>query len=229
MRKFLPRHFRIWARKRFDNCFSRSDLGIERIGNDSGWWVITSRLTADAKVLSGGAGNDISFEIELARNRGCRVAIFDPSPTAARTFDLVGRNDPRLMCFPIGLDALNNRVSFGGPRHQEEGSFRLPGNGVQGVVQFECVSPQEALVRAGFQKIELVKIDIEGFEYGFLDAMLDANILPPQLAVEFHHFLPQIPFTRTLRLIRRLYRAGYFIAHKEQCDYLFVHRTAHAG
>jgi hypothetical protein len=93
-------------------------------------------------------------------------------------------------------------------------------------LEFECLDPRDALRCAGMDRLELLKLDIEGFEYDFLAAMLSAGIRPVQIAVEFHHFLPGIPVMKTLVALRRLSRAGYRILHKDQCDYLFVHREA---
>lgn len=225
MRRLLPASFRRWARRTFDRFFCRSGLGLERLGRDSGWWVVSSRLKDGAAVLSGGAGNDISFELDLARNRGCQVAVFDPSPTGVATFERSGGAGASLAYFPVGLDGHDHRVGFAAPQDAREGSYSITRADVAAVLELDCLSPASALGRAGFREVELVKIDIEGFEYAFLDAMLAAGITPHQVAVEFHHFLPHIPIGRTWRAIRRLHAAGYRIVHKEQCDYLFVHRS----
>jgi len=225
MRKLLPQSLRRWARRSFDRCFCRSDLGLERIGGDSAWWVVASRLGPGANVLSGGAGQDISFELELVKSRGCRVALFDPSPTGAKTYERTGWADDRLAYHAYGLDASSQSVSFVVPRQPGEGSYGLPGKEEGGRVAFECLSPAGAMERARFDQIEMLKIDIEGFEYGFLEAMLDTALRPPQLGVEFHHFLPHISWTKTWRILRRLRQAGYRIAHKDQCDFLLVHES----
>ena len=39
----------------------------------------------------------------------------------------------------------------------------------------------------GHERLDLLKMDIEGAEYAVLDDMLQSGILPDQLLVEFHH------------------------------------------
>ena len=175
-------------------------------------------------VLSGGAGNDISFEVELAEKFSCRVAVFDPSPTGQKTFDALADRPAKLTFHPIGLSSETSMLRFAEPINAAEGSFHIPVNSAA-VVEFPCVSPLGALSSAGLTDIELLKIDIEGFEYDFLEKMIEQGIRPSQIAVEFHHFMPHIPLRRTLRILWRLRRAGYVIAHKEQCDFLLVHKS----
>lgn len=227
-RRLIPTSFRRRLRLGLDSLFCRRGLDIERLGTDAGWWIVPSLLNRGSAVLSGGAGNDISFELALVARSGCRIALFDPSPTGAATLGRVGAEAARgITYFAAGLAEQSQRVTFAAPRDAAEGSFTVATvSAVATQVEFECLSAADAAARAGFSQVDLLKIDIEGFEYGFLDSWLATPLRPAQIAVEFHHFLPGIPWRRTWRTIRLLRRAGYRIAHKEQCDYLFVHRDA---
>lgn len=244
LRRLLPASFRRRLRRALDALFCRRDLGLERIGGDAAWWIAPHLLNASSSVLSGGAGNDISFELALARRTGCRIALFDPSPTGRATFEKTAAQraleggppcepasvataaETKLRYFGVGLAETSQVVAFAAPRDAAEGSFTVAEVAATATSEFECLAPADALARADFAAIDLLKIDIEGFEYGFLGALLATEHRPAQIAVEFHHFLPHIPFRRTWATIRALRRAGYLIAHKEQCDYLFVHESA---
>lgn len=197
---------------------------MAKVGTICPWTVIQSRLKEGTMVLSGGAGNDISFEVELAEKFSCRVAVFDPSPTGQKTFDALTARPAKLTFHPIGLSAETRLVRFAEPINAAEGSFHIPTNGAV-AIEFPCVSPRDAMRGAGLTHIELLKIDIEGFEYEFLEKMIEQGIRPSQIAVEFHHFMPHVPLRRTLRMLWLLRRAGYLIAHKEQCDFLLVHKN----
>jgi len=186
--------------------------------------VLASRLGPGSVVLSGGAGNDISFELELASRFGCRVAVFDPSPTGSATFDAVQVPPAGISFHKLGLANETRSITFARPMDEAEGSFSVATTSL-GTVEFACVSPKEALSVAGLGQPELLKIDIEGFEYEFLEKMIEQGIRPPQIAVEFHHFMAHVPLRRTLSVLWRLRRSGYVIAHKEQCDFLLIHRS----
>jgi FkbM family methyltransferase len=226
-RQVIPSPIRRWIRRGFDRRFCQEGQGVRRLGSTCVWAVIESRLTSGATVLAGGAGRDISFELELAGRLGCRVALFDPSPTGREMMANLPQLPDTLRFFPLGLAGRSSRVSFALPSDPNEGSFRVatPAQSVSGI-EFECLGPRDSMLRAAMDSLELLKLDIEGFEYDFIDAMLRANIRPAQIAVEFHHFMPGISMMKTLAVTRQLLRAGYQILHKDQCDYLFVHRSA---
>lgn len=224
LRALIPSRLRQAARRTFDRCFHRQGLGLVKLGKICTWTVLESRLKAGAMVISGGAGNDISFEVELAEKYSCRVAVFDPSPTGQKTFDALAERKANLTFHPIGLSAETCMVRFAEPINAAEGSFKIPVSSAN-IVSYPCVSPRDALSSAGLNDIELLKIDIEGFEYDFLGKMIEQGIRPSQIAVEFHHFMPKVSLRRTLRTLWRLRRAGYVIAHKEQCDFLLLHKS----
>jgi FkbM family methyltransferase len=214
-------------RRGFDRRFCSDGRGVQRLGKTCLWAVIEERLKPGTAVLSGGAGRDISFELELAGRLGCRVALFDPSPTGRETIDGLACLPETLQFFPEGLAGHSSRLSFALPEDPGEGSFRVANCSIgQPNAEFECLGPVDSMSRAGMDSVELLKLDIEGFEYGFLEAMLSARIRPTQIAVEFHHFMPGISAMKTLGTMQRLISAGYRILHKDQCDYLFVHREA---
>jgi len=226
-RQILPVPTRRWLRRGFDRQFCRPGHGVRKLGTTCAWAVIEERMQPGASVLSGGAGRDISFEVELAGRRGCQVALFDPSPTGQDTWTALVDPPKTLRYFPDGLAGESARCAFARPADPAEGSFRQAGAGAmtaENKMEFACLGPREALQCAGLEQLELLKLDIEGFEYDFIASMLGAGIRPVQIAVEFHHFLPGIPLMKTLTALRQLRAAGYRILHKDQCDYLFVHR-----
>ena len=216
--------FRRKARLWFDRLFWKNMADVTLLGGESDWWVCTRLLAPGSMVLSGGAGKDVSFECALV-HRGCKVAVFDPSPTGKATMEKEVNQLQGLQFFPQGLAAREAAVKFALPAIPEEGSFRLAAENTDSDdVEFRCVPPKKALELAGFADCSLCKLDIEGFEYEVLAALLRAGLRPMQIAVEFHHFMPGIQWRQTLDSIRELRRAGYRIVRKRQTDYLFVRR-----
>jgi hypothetical protein len=63
----------------------------------------------------------------------------------------------------------------------------------------------------GHDRVDLLKMDIEGAEYGVLDDLLASDIIVGQLLVEFHHRWPEVGIDKTKRAIRLLNGAGYRI------------------
>jgi len=158
----------------------------------------------------------MSFELELAKTTGKPVLVFDPSPTGIAT---VAASDTRnLRFFPIGIAATTGRVEFSLPKDPGGGSYSVPREGIE-KISFECWNLAYIMSRNGDTSIDLLKMDIEGFEYDIIDQFIEQRVPIRQLCVEFH---PRLRPGRTLRTIRKLYGAGYRIIHKHRGDHTFV-------
>ena len=65
--------------------------------------------------------------------------------------------------------------------------------------------------RLGHDHIDLLKMDIEGAEYGVIADLLSCNIRVNQLLVEFHHRWPEVGVNKTKHAIRQLNERGHWI------------------
>jgi len=79
-----------------------------------------------------------------------------------------------------------------------------------------CLSLESLMARFGHERIDLLKLDIEGAEGPLLDAMLAGPLRPGVLCVEFDR--PEPPWALRGRL-RRLERAGYVVRQAEDRNY----------
>jgi len=163
-----------------------------------------------------GVGQGMSFELELAKMMPRPVLVFDPSPTGINT---VAASDTRnLQFFPVGLAAHTGVLQFSVPKDPGEGSYSVVQNDVD-VVSFECYDLPTIMRKNGDAAIDLLKMDIEGFEYDIIHQFLDRRIPVRQLCVEFHSWLRP---GQTRKTITRLYCAGYRIIHKHRGDHTFL-------
>ena len=65
--------------------------------------------------------------------------------------------------------------------------------------------------RLGHDHIDVLKMDIEGAEYGVIADLLSCNIRVDQLLVEFHHRWAEIGVNKTKQAVRELNERGYRI------------------
>lgn len=65
----------------------------------------------------------------------------------------------------------------------------------------------------GHDRIDLVKMDIEGAEFSVLDDLVDNNVPVSQLLVEFHHRFQGIGIGKSREAIRKLRSHGYQVFH----------------
>jgi FkbM family methyltransferase len=175
-----------------------------------------------AIVYSGGVGEDITFEQELIRMFGVKIHIFDPSPVAAGTVALAGLD--RLLFRPVGL-AASDRASFSiGGGNGGATWFKAGGDAT-----FPCTTLAQEMEANGHDFIDLLKIDIEGFEYEVLESCLKDGIPIKQICVEFHDFFPEISKARTKEMIRALRSRGFDLIHRHRHDHTFLQRDAALG
>ena len=79
----------------------------------------------------------------------------------------------------------------------------------------------------GHERIDVLKMDIEGAEYSVLEGLLGSAVRPVQILVEFHHRFSSLNKSQTLKAIRELRQAGYALAHISSTgrEFSFVHTS----
>jgi len=203
------------ARASFDALFCSRSESVQRIGDEGSGWVIDTRLTSDVCYCAG-VGKGISFEQGVAKIAAKPVVVLDPTPTAMPTMAKVDLNN--LEFFAVGLAAQDGVVEFSVPQDPDEGSFSVPREGMNRVT-FECWSLSTIMRRKGDTAIDLLKMDIEGFEYDIIEQILTKQIPVRQLCVEFHDWLQP---GRTLKTIWHLHQSGYELIFKHRGDHTFL-------
>ena len=203
------------ARIVLEKLLRSSSPDVKRVGDkDSGWVICVNPPPVVA--YCAGVGQAMTFEVELAKMTRQPVLVFDPSPTGIETAEKTEKQN--LLFFPIGLAASAGVLQFSVPADPDEGSYSMTQGDLE-VVSFECHDLATIMSRNGDSHIDLLKMDIEGFEFDIVNQFLDQNLPVRQLCVEFHRwFRPG----ETLRTIARLYRNGYRIIYKQYGDFTFV-------
>ena len=59
------------------------------------------------------------------------------------------------------------------------------------------------------KKIDVLKMDVEGAEYGVIEDMGKSDILPQQILIEFHHRFPNVGIKKTKKAVSRIRTMGY--------------------
>lgn len=211
----LKRWFRAKARTTVDGFFCSSSPDVKRFGDERTGWVIHTRPMPRVCYCAG-VGNDMTFELELAKATERPVLVFDPSPTGIGTAERAEAGN--LQFFPVGIAAETGTVEFSPPDDSGEGSYSVAREGKE-KLSFECWSLAAIMHKNCDAAIDMLKMDIEGFEYDIVDGFLKDRIPVRQLCVEFH---PWLRPGRTLKTIARLHRAGYRIIHKYRGDHTFL-------
>jgi len=189
-----------------------------------GFYVIRDLLTKDSIVYSFGVGEDISFDLALIKQYGLNVYAFDPTPLAIKF-----AKENLTLHFNFKSIGLGNRDEFtkfylSTDERDISGSI-IDKNDNAAFIQVEMKKLSSIMKELNHTQIDLLKMDIEGSEYAVLENILEENIHPKQILVEFHHRFPQIGFNETKNIVRKLKNDGYKIAKISDTglEYTFLH------
>jgi FkbM family methyltransferase len=223
----VPEETRIQMRHRFDRVFCKPAEDKITLGERCRWTILTRGLDQDSVIYSGGVGEDISFELALINRFGCTIQIFDPSPAGQATIARAGAYRDKLRYKAVGLSGSSQPLRFQAKQWEGETFFYKDADETISStheVTVPCTTIAAEMEANGHSRIDLLKLDIEGFEYDALESCIERSILPRQICVEFHNFMPTGSHLSTAKTIWKLRSAGYRLVHKSYYDWTFLYR-----
>jgi FkbM family methyltransferase len=180
-------------------------------GEGACWCICPQDLSASSVVYSMGVGEDISFDLALIEHFGLELHAFDPTP---RSIEWLQRQTaPREFSFhEYGVADFDGNCAFLPPENPAHVSHSIVGQeSSRPAIEVPVHRLGTIMKMLGHKHIDLLKMDIEGAEYGVLADMLAHRIQVRQLLVEFHHRWPRIGIEKTRQAIHELNVAGYGI------------------
>ena len=171
-------------------------------------------LLVDVDLPAGGVALDVGgFEgqwstrvLERADRRGpgdLRVHAFEPDPSSVELFRHALGHDPRVVLHPFGLGGHDRTVTLavGGAGSSVFVDPNAPG--FHGAAEVELRDVDAVLQSLDVERIDLIKVNIEGGEYELFDRLQETGWLgrTGTVFVQFHEFAPDA--YRARRRVRR--------------------------
>mmetsp|Transcript_30765 Transcript_30765/g.67176 ORF Transcript_30765/g.67176 Transcript_30765/m.67176 type:complete len:297 (+) Transcript_30765:80-970(+) len=200
----------------------------ERVGNigDGAKWICDLPSLTTAKsclVMSFGSAGDDEYERAIAKSTKCDIQIFDPSPRAAGMVEKVKEYGAEF--HQIGLG--RGRAARGLWDARTGDSYHLS-------------TLREIREKLGYvnNQIDILKIDIEGYEYAALDDIMNGcNANVKEIQVEFHFWdlsldkrkLSKDEYSRIIRekitsAFMTMRDCNFYLSRKEY-NYLHYHKA----
>eukprot|EP00514_Thraustochytrium_sp_LLF1b_P003164 CAMPEP_0184509584 /NCGR_PEP_ID=MMETSP0198_2-20121128/1363_1 /TAXON_ID=1112570 /ORGANISM="Thraustochytrium sp., Strain LLF1b" /LENGTH=307 /DNA_ID=CAMNT_0026899427 /DNA_START=121 /DNA_END=1044 /DNA_ORIENTATION=- len=197
----------------------------------TGWTVDTRCIRSPniKKPLIGygvGCGKDITWDLEMARRFGFKMFLFDPTKASIAYVQKRIKGNPNVTFIEEGLSTSQGTQFFALPSNPKfvsmrEGYFQ-PGKKV--VVKVNTL--RNWMEQFGHEHIDILKIDIEGSEYGVLEQLITERYFPfTQLLVEFHErFLDPEDVYRHKKVLEGILDNGFQVAFKSRSarEYTFI-------
>lgn len=184
-----------------------------------GWWIPESSAKPGAVAYCAGAGEDITFDLEL-HARGCSVTTFDPTPRAIAHVEANRPEGARFRFVPVGWWTTEAILDFHAPRYPGHVSHSAVNLHDTASAFAAAVKPVYVLMQElGDDHVDIVKMDIEGAEVPTLGSLVERGPLPTVLCVEFDQ--PQ-PLRHVVGAVRKLQRAGFALNKIDHWNYTFT-------
>lgn len=187
------------------------DSEVIRLGSIYGGWSIPKKFNAkDKYFLCAGAGEDISFDCELAELFQCKVITMDPTPRAFQHYSEVKQsvergqncftnagdkeyqyvinssNFTKIVYYPYGFSEHDGMCKFFFPQNKENVSCSI--SNLQNTDEYfeaKCLNYKSILKQMNIEAFCLVKLDVEGAEYGAINSIVESGRIPDVLCVDF--------------------------------------------
>ena len=224
---------------------------MEKLGTDYGGWLIPKNISLNENSILylGGVGEDISFDLKLQDKYNCWIVIIDPTKKAIKHYEEVklfykdnnfkftgniqkdyiqniknlNINFNKIIFLDMGLYNKKDLLKFykqDNPNYVSQSlENNMFGNNYD-VVKVDTI--KNIMNQLNHNNIDLLKLDIEGSECDVLDKMLDDNILPKYLCIEFDLLLKNKDFNKkTEKIGKRLESFGYKILKNDNFNITF--------
>jgi FkbM family methyltransferase len=203
-------------------------LDLEKLGSDYGGWVVPTQLVRAKWIcFCGGVGEDLTFDRALIERFGCTVHAFDPTP---RAIEYVERSAAGLQGFhfmPVGLWSSDSVQRFYAPRDPSHVSHSVLNlQATDTYFEAACRSIPSLMAELGHERIDLLKLDIEGAEHQVLDSVIRAGLRPKVICTEIDQPVDPLRLLRTTWTIRQ---AGYQLVAVDGWNFTYVRHLEASG
>ncbi len=168
---------------------------------------VSNLITDDSIVFDCGA-NQGEFSLAIHKKYNSKIYGFEPDP---RLFPKLPKIEGCTF-FQFAIAAKNGELKFNLGENQCSSLIYNEDNNSQSNCLVKCITIEKFCKENSIQKIDLLKLDIEGAELDVLKNLspefLQKKIV--QITVEFHEFLDKTDIPKIRQIIGRLQENGYY-------------------
>jgi FkbM family methyltransferase len=227
---------------------------MEKLGTTYGGWYVPRVMDLDENsiIYSAGVGEDISFDLLLSDKYKSHIYFIDPTERALKHYESVYEGYDRAIWDFSGQDVQKDyweTISGLKPTlrkmyyvkkglwtgrdilkfYKQENEKYVSQSLIKDMFgkeydRVEVLSVKDLMREKQNTKIDLLKMDIEGAEVEVLNKMLDDEIYPKYLCIEFDLALKRKdPDNSTKKILERLMRGGYRMLKNDKLNITFIY------
>lgn len=191
-------------------------LEVERHGaRFCDWATPCGHVSSESVIYSFGVGEDASWDLGLIEAHGCRIHAFDPTPRSAAWIES-NIEDARFSHREVALSDHDGSLELWLPLNDDHvsASCEKSGRTSERSVTVPCRSLAGLMEDLGHDRIDVLKMDIEGAEYRVIRHLAGRPDLASRVhtvLIEFHHWMAPFSMDDTREALRALAGMGYRI------------------
>lgn len=201
---------------------------LKKIGSDYGGWIVLTDLINDESICyCAGVGEDITFDLGLIEQFNCSVYAFDPTPRAINHVQNHAKGVFKFHFSDVGLWDKEEVLRFyapSNPQHVSHSALNL--QKTNSFFEAKCKRLSTLMKENSHQRIDLLKLDIEGSEYKVIDSIIEEQLDIGIICVEYdeaYNPLDAQYLRRIKQSVSKLFNYGYtLVAVEPSCNYTLV-------
>jgi len=212
-------------------------IEISKFGTRYGNWTVPTKLLNNNSICYlVGAGEDISFDIEITEFYNCNTFIFDPTPRAKNHYENLKQNISKnietkiydsyiykiselnfkkINFYELGLWDSEDVLKFYKPQNENHVSHSIVNlQKTNDYISVKVNRLSNIMKNLNHNYIDFLKLDIEGAEYKVLDTIIEDKLNIKVICIEFdeaHTPLDNDYLLRITEYIEKLKNIGYLI------------------
>ena len=181
-------------------------------------------------VIDVGCADDPDLSVFFMKQFDCFAYAVDPTRKHFAALKAVSDRNKKFQHLPYAVADCDQQLTFYESKENASGSLLQSHSNVQNdsIISYEveAVTISKLLERIGVDRIDFLKLDLEGAEYSLLEKINSHDLVNvDQLFVEFHHHaIPDKTFKDTLALVKKIADFGYEDFTLDKANYLFYKR-----
>lgn len=194
--------------------YPKINLNHRYLGTNYGGFAVAIDFLSNKKNLicySLGIGEDISFDLAMINNFSSNVFAFDPTPKSIQWLSKQ-KLPNEFKVYNYGISSFDGKSEFYLPTNPDYVSGSVMNHksvNEKEYIEIQCRRLKTIMEKLGHNKIDVLKMDIEGSEFDVIKDVIQSRVDFDQLCVEVHHRFFTDGINKLKSMIAELNTNGY--------------------
>lgn len=192
------------------------------------YYIFREMFNEDSTIIDVGCGFDADLSVYMIKKYGLKSVGIDPTLKHQLSLASLSKKSQGHFIHKLwAISATNGKITFNESKNSVSGSIlndhkNLQNNNVK-TYEVESVNMSRLPISLGLEKIQFIKLDIEGAEYDLIDHLEKDDLIKyDQIFIEFHHHaIPKYSKKDTLNRANKIKSFGFKSFTLNNHDFLF--------